>query len=75
MEGGASYNLICTIMSRGGYGYWGVADRRLGGTGFGCFGETGKPDRSYGIGCIAQGSPHDLGTRRHIGLEPYVNST
>jgi len=48
-------------MSRGGYGYWGVAERRLGGTGFGCFGETGKPDRSYGIGCLAQGSPHDLG--------------
>ena len=56
-------------MSRGGYGYWGVAEeasrRGLGGTGFDCFGETarGIPDRSYGVGFIAQSSPHILETR------------
>jgi len=46
-----------------------VAERRLGGTGFS---ETGKPDGIGFIGFIAraQGSPHDLGTHRHIGLEP-----
>ena len=46
---------------------WGVAERRLGGTGFGCFSEMGKPDRSYGIGFIAHTT---WGLVDTIGLEP-----